>query len=91
MWYKVENGSVEKPVVLDQTSSKVYVYVRKDFVEVPASGEEGTSEYRPTHWEWMECKIRKEDWVIFEKVLGHDDALDDVYAALTELADMIVG
>lgn len=90
MWYKCQNGSVDvKPAALDKESSKKYVYVRKDFTEIPASGEEGFE--IPAHWEWMEMKIPKDDWNVYEHVLEHDAALDDVYAALTELADIIAG
>ena len=84
MWYKNENGSGVKPDALDSTSSKVYVYVRKNFVLVPAEEE------RPEHWTWDEMKIPKEDWAVYEQVLGHDEALDDVYDALAELAEMIL-
>ena len=85
MWYKNENGSNVKPDALDSTTSKLYVFVRKDFEEI-----EETEEV-PAHWTWMECKIRKDDWMIYQTVMGHDSALDDVYAALTELAELIVG
>ena len=89
MWYKVSNGSGVKPNTFDQESSKLYVYIRKEFELIPESGEKDQTV--PEHWEWMETKIRKEDWELFSKVMGHDDALDDVYAALTELADIIAG
>ena len=89
MWYKSSNGSLDRPAEVDRTSSKVYVIVRKDFVEIPVSGE--GEEIIPAHYEWQECLIKKEDWELFEKVIGHDSALDDVYDALAELAEMIVG
>lgn len=85
MWYKCENGSLDRPQDIDSTSSAVYVYVRKNITAVPEA------EGRPAHYEWMETKIPKEDWEIYEQVLSHGEALDDVYAALTELAEMIVG
>lgn len=84
MWYKNENGTTEKPVAIDQESSKVYVYVRKNFVEVEATEE------IPAHWAWMEQKVRKDDWATYQEVMNHSDALDDVYEALTELAELIV-
>jgi len=87
MWYRTENGSDVKPAALDTTSSKRYVYVRKDFVEVPAT--QGDQPI-PAHWSWLEAKILKEDWAIYEEVLNHGEALDDVYDALTELAEMIL-
>lgn len=84
MWYKNENGDLTRPATLDKTSSKAYVYIRKDITLV-----EGTED-NPAHYEWMELKIPTTEWAVYEKVLGHDEALDDVYAALTELAEMIV-
>ncbi len=89
MWYKNSNGNNVKPNEINQVSSRIYVYVRKDFKLIPESGE--GEDIVPEHWEWMETKIRKEDWGLFVKVAGHDDALDDVYAALTELAGIIAG
>lgn len=88
MWYKNENGSLTKPEALDKTSSKTYVYVRKEFAEI--SEQTIGDQTIPAHYEWMEMKILKSDWDVYEKVLGHDTALDDVYAALTELAEMII-
>lgn len=85
MWYRNENGSNVKPAVLDTESSKVYVYVRRNFVLVPAE------EDRPEHWTWEEQKILRADWAVYEQVLEHGDALDDVYEALTELAELIIG
>lgn len=83
IWHKNANGNPEKPAELDTNSSKIYNYIRKDFEHIPAEG--NVSE----HWEWKEAKIRKEDWELFEEVMDHSTALDDVYAALTELAELI--
>ena len=89
MWYEVENCSMTKPADIDKVSSGQYVYVRKNFEEVPESGE--GEQVISAHWKWMEIKIPKADWELYEQVIGHGEALDDVYAALTELAEMIVG
>ena len=67
-------------------SSRNWVKVRKDFEYV-----EGDGELIEPHWHFLEKKIAKEDWEIFQSVQGHDVALDDVYSALTELAGIIVG
>ena len=83
-WYLVANGEAVKPEALDTVNSAKYNYVRKEFRLVAA-----TEEY-PEHWEWLETKIRKEDWELFTRLMDHDEALDDVYAALTELAEMII-
>ena len=85
MWYQNQNGSEDKPVALDRNSSKVYTYVRKDFELIPATEEV------PAHWIWQEMKVKKEDWGVYEQVLEHDNALDDVYAAITELAELVIG
>ena len=89
MWYEVENGSVARPADVDSTSSRAYVYVRRNivFIEEVRGGDEIIS---PAHYRWEEMKIPREMWEVCRKVFAHDDALDDVYAALTELADMIV-
>ena len=83
MWRKSENGNSTKPAALDTTSSRKWNYVRKDFILI-----ESTEEI-PEHWEWMDQKVLKEDWETYTKVIDHGDALEDVYAALTELAEII--
>lgn len=83
MWYKNGNGDSIKPQALDTTSSKLYNYIRKDFNLIPATEE------IPEHWEWMENKVEKKDWETYMQVADHTVALDDVYAALTELAELI--
>lgn len=89
MWYKSENANGDLPPALDTSSSSKYVYIRKDFVYVDEKNDE--NRYTPAHYEWLEQKIQKSDWDIYQKTIGHDEALNDVYAALTELAEMIVG
>lgn len=91
MWYTVENSELVLPAEIDRTSSRNYIYIRKDFEIVEAVPETEDNDYKPAHYRWQEMKIRKEDWEIYETVMSHETALDDVYAALTELAEMIVG
>ena len=85
MWYVNSNSDSIKPEVLDTISSKKWNYIRKNFELI-----ESTEEV-PEHWQWLETKIDKDDWELYEEILGHDEALDDVYAALTELAEIIAG
>ena len=84
MWNRSENSTSEKPLALDRKSSREYVYVRKDFVFVESTEE------RPAHWTYLEARIPMKDWELFVELMDHADALDDVYAALTELAELIV-
>lgn len=83
MWKRSENGTTEKPAALEIDTSKRWNYVRRNFVLVEAA------EDRPAHWEWEEKKVLKEDWETYMQVADHSDALEDVYAALTELAEII--
>lgn len=89
MWYKNENGDLTKPESLDNTSSSVYVYIRKEFKQIPEIQLE--DQIIPAHWEWLEMKVKKEDWYVFNQVMDNTSALDDVYTALTELASIIEG
>ena len=84
MWYDVTNGDLTRPAAIDETSSKVYVYVRRNIELVEATDE------MPAHYRWQELKIPREMWEVTKKVFNHDSALDDVYSALVELAEIIV-
>ena len=88
MWYDVENGNAVRPADVDSTSSREYVYVRRNIVFVEESND--GEEVRPAHYRWDELKIPKDVWPVYSKEMDHDAALDDVYASLTELAEMIV-
>lgn len=57
-WYKSSNGNNIRPSDVDMTSSKTYVYIRKDFVLIPESN--NNEQIVPEHWEYMENKINKE-------------------------------
>lgn len=83
MWYVTENGTDTCPVALDKVSSKKWVYIRKDFTYIEET------EGNPAHYSYMEKKVPKDDWAIYEEVINHGEALDDVYNALAELAEMI--
>ena len=86
MWYESENGEAIRPSEIDATSSRVYVYLRRNITLVP---EETGDDPRPAHYRWEETKIPRDTWVIMQKAISHDEALDDVYAALTEVAEMV--
>lgn len=85
-WQIVQSS--ERPDELDLVSSHVYNYVRRN-IEDKTSEDEQTGE-QIVYYEFEEAKIKKTDWALYQKLVSHDDALDDVYAALTELADLIV-
>jgi len=89
MWKHAENSSDTRPAEIDETSSRAYVYVRKNIVFVQGSGE--GEETIPDHYEWEEMKIPRQMWEVCRNVFDHSAALDDVYDALAELAEMIIG
>ena len=84
-WYRSGSCTDEKPDVIDV--GKTFIRVRKDFVLIP---EKGKDEHKiPAHWEWMEQKIRKEDWEFYQTLTDHTATLSDVEDALIELAEII--
>ena len=85
-WYKSGNGENVKPPAIEE--GKTYMYVRKDFELIPAKGEDEHF-IIPEHWEWMEQKIRKEDWEFYQTLTDHTATLSDVEDALIELAEII--
>ena len=87
MWYNVENAEAIRPADVDTTSSKAYVYVRRNFKLIP---EQATGwDTIPAHYNWQEIKIPKEMWEVSRNVFEHESALNDVYDALTELAEIV--
>ena len=83
MWEKRE--SKEQPNVLDETSSRVYNYVRKN-IHTETRTVEGVEE---TFYVYDEQKIRKEDWDTYETVIRNEADIADVTDALVELAALI--
>ena len=81
MWSVVE--SKVAPAEVDETSSEVYVYIRKDIREIEKDEE--------TIYEDREQKIKKDDWEMYKQILTNASDLSDVQDALIELAEMVVG
>ena len=90
MWYEVENGNLARPSDVDTTSSHNYVYVRRNITLVDEERDENNEIIVPQHYRWEEMKIPRNMWEVCSTVQGHSTALDDVYDALTELAELIV-
>jgi len=88
MWYEVEFGS-EKPDQIDNTSSKVYVYVRKDLEETERIDEMTGETIK--FWKGLEQKIKKEDWEIYRELIKSESDITDLQEALVELYEIVVG
>lgn len=80
MWYKAE--STEQPVIIDSTSSKKWVYVRKNIQKEEREDElSGTYEV----YTFDEQKVSKDVWGIFEQEKSNEERLNDVEDVLAEL------
>lgn len=84
MWRKSSSSGSVKPEALDKESSKVVVYVRKDFTEVPSHDMDGTQ--TGTRWEYMENAVPKEDWGVYEQIVENMNGIADLEDALCELS-----
>ena len=80
MWYYVESKSY--PALVDTTSSKKWVYVRRNIKEHEREDEQGIKEI---FYSFEETKIPKDVWAIFEKETDNSERLADVEEAITEL------
>lgn len=87
MWYRSQSGGTEKPPVIDETTSKKVVYVRKDFEQIDVPDEEGTR----TVWTWLETKVLKEDWEAFKMAWQNTADISDLTDAVIELAGILGG
>lgn len=85
MWKHVSGGAV-CPEKIDETGSKRYVRVRKNITLVEATGEDDAA-----HYEWDEMAIDFKTWAAARIALENSEALRDVYGALTEVVDMVIG
>lgn len=79
MWYKA--SSTTYPSLLDTTSSKIYVYIRKN-IKQQTIEQEGESQ---TFYVYDEIKVLKEVYGILEKEFQNDSRLNDIEEVLTEI------
>ena len=80
MWYTGE--STVYPQLIDTTSSKKWVYVRKNVKEESRTDEEGNSY---TVWKFDETKIPKDVYSIFEAQVSDEARLADIEDVITEI------
>lgn len=89
MWRKVTNGSDNRPPDIDDTTSRAYIYVRRNITRVEATGE--GEEAVGAHYEWEELKIPREMWEIARAVFEHTEELEAISGAIMELAEIVGG
>ena len=81
MWYKSE--STTKPEIVDSTSSKIYVYVRKNIQEIEREDEQTGNKY--IVYVYDETKIPKDVYSIFENQMQSDLRIADIEEVITEI------
>lgn len=80
MWYTGE--STVYPQLIDATSSKKWVYIRKNIKEESRTDEEGNSY---AVWTFDETKIPKDVYSIFESQVNDEARLADIEEVITEI------
>ena len=77
MWYYAEGK--ERPTIVDEISSKKWVYVRRNIEEFEREDETDPT-IKEKFYRWEEMKIRKEDYPIYQ--LEVQDRADIDYIAM---------
>ena len=90
--YKKSQSSI-KPDLIDTTSSKKYVYLRKNVVEINSKDEQ-SGEYR-SYFEYDEAKLTKEEYEQYLMEMNSTETLESIEnlkaenQMLTEQVDML--
>lgn len=83
MWYYSE--ATTPPQQIDSVSSKKVVYVTKDVEEFEREIDGETV----TMYRWLEQKVPKADWKLYQNVMQNSSDISDANDALVELAELI--
>lgn len=81
MWYYAEGK--ERPAIVDETSSKSWVYVRRNIEEFEREDETDPA-IKEKFYRWEEMKIRKEDYPIYQLEVQNAANLDYI-AMMTDV------
>ena len=80
------------PELLDTTSSKKYVYLRENVIEIESDNTDGETY---TYYEYNEAKLTKEEYEQYLKEMGSTETLESIEnlkaenQMLTEQVDML--
>lgn len=80
IWYDGESSIY--PALVDSTSSRKWIYVRRNVKKCERENEQGIKE---TFYTFEEQKVSKEIWGIFEKEADNSTRLADVEDVLADL------
>lgn len=78
MWRLVQGSAKPKPV--DEESSAVYCYIRKDIKVIEKEGEK--------LYEYHEQKIKKEDWDAYKQIIQNEADITDTQEAIGEVLEI---
>ena len=81
MWYYAEGK--ERPVIVDGTSSKKWVYIRRNIEEFERE-DETESAIKEKFYRWKEMKIRKDTYPIYQQEQANAANLDYI-AMMTDI------
>lgn len=81
MWYYAEGK--ERPAIVDETSSKNWVYVRRNIEEFEREDETDPT-IKEKFYRWEEMKMRKEDYPIYQLEVQNAANLDYI-AMMTDV------
>lgn len=89
MWKTVQNANAEQPQEIDETSSSVVVYIRRNFKQITQTddigGETGTGTGEITVWQYEENEIPKTDWELYKQALENKEQITETEQMLTDL------
>lgn len=80
MWYEVTGST--RPDKIDRTSSKKYIFLRKDVKETTITDESGETRIE---YQYLETKIPKEVAELFEAQMVSDSRLNDIEEVIVEI------
>lgn len=87
-WKMSQSNDGVKPEEIDRTSSAAVVYIRKDLKKIIVNDENGGE---LTRWEYMEQKIPREDWALYEEMMNNRNDVTDIQLALCDLYELVSG
>lgn len=70
-WKRVQGSQEEMPIEMDNTSSKIYIYLRKNIERVTVENEtDGTTSEL---WEYDEAKLTHNEYLIYQAAQNRAD------------------
>lgn len=90
MEYKIVEGfQPERPLEIDETSSRTTVYLRRNIEEVPNMDADGNPS-EGTHWRYEEAQLTKEEYKIYSGLMEENKKIQgDLQSKIDYLSIMM--